>query len=125
MTSDESPGPEVSPNAAVWEKRLWDAANAIVGFALAQSLVAAYALGKEDLKKNLADDDVICACIALLLAVTAAQVLAVCFCRWWVRWLPLDQTSSRLWTRLTIGRSLAILFFSVAPLFGLIQLLHK
>lgn len=111
--------------AGMWEKRLWDAANAITAFALAQSLVAAYAIGKKELQASFSDPRTLRRCIGLLFFVTAVQIAAVWACHWLAGSLALDQMSSALWMRFTIGRSIAIAIFSIAPLYGFFRMLRK
>jgi hypothetical protein len=115
----------VNDIANLWEQRLWDVANAIVAFALAQSLVAAYSIGKKELQTSFSDPRTLRVCIGLLLFVTAVQIVAVCACHWLTGHLALDQISSALWMRFTIGRSIAIAFFSIAPLTGFLLMLRK
>jgi hypothetical protein len=114
----QSPAVLVSPEK--WEDRLWSVSNAITGFALAQSLVAAYAFGKKDFTEGFTFVHSLFSLVALIL-ITVGQIAAVQYCDLEARKLfsaPSD--SQRLWKQLTLGRKIAITWFALGPFLGIV-----
>lgn len=110
----------VSPEK--WEDRLWGVSNAITGFALAQSLVAAYAFGKTDFAEAFSFAASALSLVGLIL-ITAAQIVAVQYCDREAQRLfsHIRSDSQRLWERLTLGRQIAIAWFALGPFFGIVS----
>lgn len=100
-------------------KELWSIANIITGFAVAQSLAFALALGKdlEKLERQTSAFKISISCIASTFA--ALYCLAV-----WQCWTLASSLDSQLehddiWHQVTIGRTVCILLFTAVPVFGL------
>jgi len=103
----------------MWEERIWSLANGITGFALVQSLVAGYAFGKGDFPKMSTGGAIMS--LVLLGVITVAQIYAVHTCyRAAISLLQTDRVAQDLWTRATLGRQIAIGFFALAPLLGIV-----
>lgn len=128
----ESPPPAEFIDATVaveWEKRLWDIANAITAFTIAQSVVAGYEFANPAFRSSLTKPGVPCFSLLMLALITFAEVAAVMWCKN-TAFRHLDELKRppfayQLWVRVTRGRIFAILFFTVAPLAGIVGLLRS
>ncbi|MEA2235650.1 MAG: hypothetical protein QOC81_374 [Thermoanaerobaculia bacterium] len=122
---------EIDPLVKEWEKRLWDLANAITGFTLAQSLLSAYKFGDDSFRSNFKTACMIYGIIAALAIVTGLELFAVAYCRSAALKLlrggdaAQEALSRELWIGVTRGRFAAVVLFALAPLAGLLGILWQ
>ena len=104
-------------NSEDMKKELWSIANIITGFAGAQPLAIAVALGK-DLEKLQGTTITFKAVISFIaLGFAVLYCLAVHRCYMLAR--PMDTEHERIWRQVTLGRKLFIFLFTAVLVFGL------
>lgn len=97
--------------------KLWDMANFVTGFAVAQVLATSFGIAKKELK---AIKGTVAHCLALAgtLAFTAFYIGAIWWCGW--KGLELDGGRADIWLRVTEGRIATVVLFTLVLLLALL-----
>jgi hypothetical protein len=103
------------------EEKLWNAANAVVGFAVLQAIAFLYAAAKGDLRLNITT--------SLFTAIALCVLPVICGCaygfavwRCYTLALRLDVEHKETWRDTTKGRIYAIAFFQLLVVVALVCL---
>ena len=103
--------------------KLWDLANLITGFAIAQNLATTFAMAKGEFRNSLKGT---AAHIVAFVSTIVFTILYFCAI-WWCRSQALDKPEVKyiedmvsLWKHVTVGRVLAVALFTLVTLMTLI-----
>ncbi len=100
-------------------KQLWLMTNVITGFAVVQAVATAFALATS-LRDLQLKEIRVKTCVAMVAVATAALYCIGVWACWWLAWdVEANKTNLWIWTIVTIGETLAILFFTGVAIGGL------
>src|SRR4051812_15140872 len=102
-----------------WTKTLWSTGNGITAFAAAQGLAFGYVLGKGDIAKQISDAS--SRIIIAVISVVAMLIYSIAVYRIGRHGRRLDPGHAAIWREATTGRLVAIAFFTLIPLLGLLD----
>jgi hypothetical protein len=101
-------------------EKLWDLANIVTGFAVAQSLAMIYGIGKGDFDTNLNKKCGHAAALILTLLFGIGYCFAIHWCYCNAKLQGIDESHLRIWKSVTTGRIASVILFDILllALFG-------
>lgn len=96
-------------------EKLWDLANLVTGFAVAQSIATTFVIAKGDLNNSLRGPGAHFVAIGATLIFTVFYIFAILWCR--AKGSSLDSSdNSAIWCPITAGRVFAVVLFTSVTL---------